>query len=414
MELRHYLKNYNIFPSVPPSTDAHHLYTQQISTRVFIILLTVSLAILLLYSSLVTVTKAIEVPAPSFEQYSDLYSAHSQTLTCPCTKISINYDKFLHVNYTFHQVCNSVFVTQPWITYIVMSSVGPLFSDDFRATGGSTFQAVRMFCELTSRTISQNLDQFYSNQYVGESVTSEEVFENQAKVLIAQFKASTTNSFLLSLSTVRDMTQANSLLSGLFTNYLLETGNTSGHLWSFSTKYPNCTCRSSATCIGRSLISNYPDGQILFRMPDFYTGCFVIEALLQSTLQCFYDQSCIDELQTYLSTSSSINVIALDASASSVYSPMSAVEEIVTKLMIEEWNPSWKYDRYYHECQPTKCSFRITTRNDAIYIVTTVIGMVGGLITILKLVVPKGVKFIAYCAAKCRTRAVVEIAVIRM
>jgi hypothetical protein len=52
----------------------------------------------------------------------------------------------------------------------------------------------------------------------------------------------------------------------------------------------------------------------LFEIPGFYTGCYIVESLLQSTLECFYDPQCIDKLQTYISVSSSINVTVLDAS----------------------------------------------------------------------------------------------------
>jgi hypothetical protein len=52
------------------------------------------------------------------------------------------------------------------------------------------------------------------------------------------------------------------------------------------------------------------------------------------------------------------------------------------------------YESYYNECQPTQCTYRIETRNDLIYIVTTLFGIVGGLITVLKLVVPRLVKLV--------------------
>jgi hypothetical protein len=52
------------------------------------------------------------------------------------------------------------------------------------------------------------------------------------------------------------------------------------------------------------------------------------------------------------------------------------------------------YDNYYNACQPAQCIYTHQTKNDIIYIVTTLVGLVGGLITVLKLVVPRLVKLV--------------------
>jgi hypothetical protein len=62
--------------------------------------------------------------------------------------------------------------------------------------------------------------------------------------------------------------------------------------------------------------------------------------------------------------------------------------------MVEEWNLLIMYEQYYNECQPTECSYTHQTKNTVIYIVTTLVGLVGGLITVLKLIVPIFVKLI--------------------
>jgi hypothetical protein len=117
-ELQQYLRNLNFFPSVPPSTDEYELQTQRISTRLFIIILSASLTILLLYTSLDKVTKMISVEEPTLTNYSQLYSTYSTALTCPCSKISVDYGKILDVNYTLHQVCSSIFVHRTWLKYL--------------------------------------------------------------------------------------------------------------------------------------------------------------------------------------------------------------------------------------------------------------------------------------------------------
>src|SRR5690349_13032097 len=92
----------------------------------------------------------------------------------------------------------------------------------------------------------------------------------------------------------------------------------------------------SSACIVQSSIYQYPNKTSLFNVSGFYTGCYVIEALLQSTLECFYNQQCIDELKTHLSLTSTLNLTALDSSLRNNYSKNSTIKDLVGNLMIEQ------------------------------------------------------------------------------
>jgi hypothetical protein len=89
-----------------------------------------------------------------------------------------------------------------------------------------------------------------------------------------------------------------------------------------------------------------------------------------------------------------MNMTALDSSLPSNYSTNSTIRNLIDNLMIERWNASPIYERYYNECQPTHCTHTVETRNDVLYIVTTLFAIAGGLITVLKFVVPRLVKLI--------------------
>ena len=60
---------------------------------------------------------------------------------------------------------------------------------------------------------------------------------------------------------------------------------------------------------------------------------------------------------------------------------------MINRLMVEAWNWSAVYENYYNRCQPVMCTYTVITRNDAIYIVTTMFGLIGGLMNILKIVI---------------------------
>ena len=220
-KLKHSCLTLNLFPSIPPSTDDSELRRQRISTRLFIFLLILSLSVLIVYTSVITITETVHVNTPSLSHYSQLYSEFSQTLTCPCSKISVSNEKFLHINYTLHQVCNSTFVSENWILYFAYASIARyVFSGDYRSASILAFQTLSAFCQLVNETIATSLIRFYSNQYVSATVTPLQLFKTQTQTLIDEFISSTANSFTSSLRMIRGTTQGNGLQSAFQTNYI--------------------------------------------------------------------------------------------------------------------------------------------------------------------------------------------------
>ena len=395
---------------MPPSTNEHQLRNEIISTRLFMVLFIISLVILLLYNSIITITKAVTVISPSFTDYAQLNSTYSQTLTCPCTKISIDYKKILYVNYTFHQVCTSIFVDEKRINYVFNNIRSDTFDyHDFRVASVYAFQVLSGFCELVNETISNSLNQFYSSQYVSASVTPFDLFQSQTKALIEHFRSSTINTLLSSLLLIRKTTQSNALQTGQLSNIKIQFTPNLLLVSLVPLSYSGCSCIASAVCLEQSSIYGYFNSTRFFLIPGFYDGCYVVEALLRSTLECFYDQACINTIQSYMSMSPTLSITALNSSLPSNYSVNSTINELLGKLMIEEWNPSILHNKYYEECRPAQCTYTYTTRNDVICIITTLIGLVGGLVTVLKLFVALLVKLFAYCTRKRRPTVVPEI-----
>ena len=381
----------NLFATIPPAADAR---AQRISTRLFICTLALSFVVLLLYTSTVRVVKTGTIYTPDLAHYNQLYQEHPQTLTCPCAKISMSYGTFLRINHSLHQVCNSIYVTDDFISQIAMitresiniteSGTGP---DDFRITAVSTFQAMRSLCLLAEDFISVNLEQFYSNKYISIVATSSGLFQTESEALVQQFISSTTKTFLVSLRLVRNTSQANALLSALFTNYRMFAWVSNTRLSIDLRTYDNgCDCRASGVCLAESAL--YLNGSARWTLPGFYRGCFVLESLLKSSLSCFFDQSCLDLVQLFLQLDAKKSITALDPALTNWYSPTTTIGDIVDQLMVERWNWLAIHAAYYAACQPKECTYTSIDRNDAIYIATTVFGLIGGLVTALKLLVP--------------------------
>jgi hypothetical protein len=385
----HQLRDFNLFPSIPPSNNQQDLRAQRLSTRIFIVSLSLSLTILLIYTSAVDVTKTVTVQAPDFNRYQQLYQQHQQALVCPCKQISINYNTFLNITYSLHQVCSSYYVTDEWISiFIENPNFQYLAAKDFLLTGTQTFQALKALCSLVEQTISISLVQFYATGYVSAVVIPTDLFRSQFETFIQQFISSTTNSFLSSLSLIRDTTQANALLSGYQKNYVFRRNSRTIYFVATSVTYDaGCTCALSPVCTTQSVI--YGPDYLTAEWPvsGFYTGCFAMESLRRSNLGCLYDHICLDQLKSLMQFSTPIIGTTLNSSVSSRFLPNTTVELILNRLMIEEWNWSISYENYYGLCQPSRCSYTHTTKNDVIYIVTTLLSLIGGLVTGLKLIV---------------------------
>ena len=390
-----HIRDLNFFPSVPPTNDRHQFTNQLVSTRFFIVIFLLIIAILLSFLSSVTIDKILIVKQPTLQQYQQLYDQHSQTITCPCTRISVEHSIFLHINYTLHQACSSEFVTTAWFNYLERASreYSGSWSKNFRITSIFTFRALGSLCAAANDTLSNSLIRFFGEKYVTVTLTPSSLLESQLQSFVDQFRMSTINDFSLSLRVVRGSIQINALFSSLATNFYIwydydrSTPRLTGKI------YGNCSCVFDSFCREPSGIYNGMNINPIYTVPGMYIGCFLVESLLQSTLECFYSDSCFNQLTGYISTTTLSNATILNATASSRYLPTTNVSDIVNQLMLETWNWTMMYDKYYAECEPYECRYTIKTRNDIIYIVTTLIGLIGGLVAALKIVVPQLVSF---------------------
>ena len=387
------LTRLNTFESIPPSTDPRIVRNEKISTWLFILLLIVSISILLFYNSFVPIEKTFTVKQPTYSQYSNLVSKYSNNLVCTCKTLSVTYEKFLQVNYTLHGICNSFLVSEHWIQYLsTFYYRGALHRNDFRAISSFAFQALRSFCEIADETIQNSLKSFYASQYMSAHLTTLDLFRQQNDAHIQHFISTTIQTFLSSLKLIRQTTQINALYVGIQTNYDL-------YIWDglepsfYSVQYSGCSCGRTALCFSKAVIYNTNRNLVVFTVPGFYSGCYTIEALLVSTFECFYDEQCFTNLTFNINSTLTLNATILNQSLSTKFKTNSTVGEMINELMVEQWKSNITFIKYYDECEPSQCTYSTKTNNDAIYIVTAVFGLLGGLVTILRIVVPRMINY---------------------
>jgi hypothetical protein len=212
-----------------------------------------------------------------------------------------------------------------------------------------------------------------------------------------QFRSSIPQTFMRKLDFIRQMAQGNGLVSSISSNwYILPFDVDDGNLALFAPRSfgdNNCSCGIKSTCVSSAAIDDWI-------VPGFLVGCYPLESLFQSTLECLYNITCINGLKNP-NQSSNMNINPLNSTLSS---PNVTVQSLMNDLMLDRWEPNITYEDYYAICAPLSCTYIITEQANPIYIITTIIGLYGGLNVALKFIVPVLVKIGRYLIKCCRHR----------
>jgi hypothetical protein len=409
--LKAYIFNLNLFKSTDATNDDEHQNRSNVlATRIYLVVLILALIGLALGLGLTLQTRKIETPHPSKEEVKAL----PIDAQCPCSRLSISYGEFITLEASFHQVCSSDFVSDRWIEAIFsVSNWNNSYPADFRTSGSAQFQVLASLCRLSEKNVRDSLISFYATSLVGSQVLSETLLKSTVQASIKQFQSTMYNAFQSQLQLVSKMTFGNQLISGLQTSivptyvYSEFIGHSFESHWPISYKSENesyCYCTKDYNCRKSSGIYNtfeftidfvmFSDLEVipLVEIPGFFVGCMPLNSLLQSTLECFYNQTCLNKILPLISTNKNFTAMAL--LEQSRFKPNSTVQAIINRTMVEQWTENISYDKYFAQCAPISCIYSKVERRDSMFVLTEVIGLLGGLVSVLTFIIPAAVRFI--------------------
>jgi hypothetical protein len=408
--LKNRIQTLNLFEEIE-EIEEEDLKNQRISSWIFLILLVLSIFAILIYASLASVTKTIVIQQPTITVYRDLQTKYPNTLVCPCQQVLNAYSTFVTSFIPkFNQICSSDFVSDQWLNHVnyrLLTQMEYHYLFDFRHSAYSFFQMLRTLCTLVSQTINDQLIQFYSTTLLTETLLSQETFIATTFAAKDEFLNTTASSFQTSLNSLRTIIRADTIVNRLGTSFLLSTAMLKRGAIDYASMmyYPpdGCSCKVSFNCntttgIFSVVPKRYPSythpdypympvnsyfrTHLLFHVPGINVGCFILDAVLQSNLSCLYNTSCLSQLNTYLNSSSlKFNATALEVSNSSI----PTVNDLVEQLMVDEWSFNASYDSYFAQCNPSACTYAYAKQFDILFIITTVMSIIGGVVTILML-----------------------------
>ena len=368
-----------------------------LSTKLYFIALTASLAVFALFILLSTQAKTITVHNPTQSQFEHLKNLVVDSLQCPCSQIAIKYQNFIAFDPKYHQLCSSVFVSGLWHNndfWLTSSDI----SQDFRAIIPYFVALLSQFCRTANEIIGNSSSQFLATTYITSQVIANDSFNHQVNSSIELFQKTTQESYKQTLNLVRSVIFVNQLISAKRSNVGFCTFNSSEQVEVHSCirSYDNCSCGTDSAC--KKQLSFYPPNGTEDYLLGMYLGCYFADSLLSSTMECFFDQLCIDKIKSYMDPSydlydalQPLNTIT----EPSQYDSSTRIETLVNNLFIEAWNPSYSYEKYYGHCQPLYCSYTVEKKSDILFVITRLTGLYGGLSTILKYLIPCIVIFIA-------------------
>lgn len=418
--LKQYLINLNIFED---NCIDHESITRQIlATRIFLILLVASIGILFVYTSISLRTITETVKEPNLITFQNLEKHYPDTLRCPCRQATILYGQFMKIKPSFHQVCSSDFISQRWIHFTADIDRETLWPMDVRNSLSNIWQMIATLCETGNNFINDALREFNNSLFITDTTVSEAYLELQAQSALENARQTMVDRFRRDVILIQNFLQVNGFVTGLQTNFkaytftLSDYSPSSFYFEPSSYELPGgayCSCTSDQSCsVAAGLYLFQPLDYLRTYNLDYITpnitfpglkfDCLPSLITFNSSLECFYDQTCVDTLLEYYPKQ--INVSILNKSMNSRFLPTMVLGEIVDEIFIERIINSTLFDSYYEQCSPISCTYAYHSRFQVSYVLAILVGLIGGLNVILKFVTLRSLSIVMYLKHKFKNR----------
>ncbi|UJR10950.1 hypothetical protein I4U23_015135 [Adineta vaga] len=409
------VRMFNLFPP-DDENDLEEERVGIISTRLYIFFLLFGLLILGFATSLVQRRQTYTVTSPRLSEYEELRFLHSSTLVCTCSRFSMSYGRIMSISPRYHPICSSKFITKTWLSYFELFEVNLnstfFIARDFRISGQSFFNIIRDLCHTAKGTVEHAIRSFQSRRLVTVNVLSYKRFQDQTKQRLKQFEEETKAYYVNLPELLRSSFHINHLITNALTSAAFSTifdNQTSKWMPSFYSQdihNSSCSCAISSQCVRPQGFYLQDDSDNLHPkviIPGLYHGCYTIDSILLSNLECLFNKICFqllldmyhyDAADLLQPLDNQIRQIQPLENVNSRFSPNTPIETLVSQLFIEDWGTTRNFTAYYERCIPKECTYSLTGRFDRTYMIATMLGFYGGLGAILDIILPHIVRFI--------------------
>ena len=290
--LKKFLLKLNLYKNYLSTEQS--VFEERLSTRIFLCSLLCFILIIGTVTGLMVRTVNRSEESPSVRRFEYLIKTYPKTVYCPCSKVGVSYETFVSVEAKFHQVCSSGFVNRWWIeeNFAQRSSFSSK-SDDFRWTVSFFWQTIADLCRISREVWHEAIFNFNTSFILSPEALAEEVLRSEVSSELRTHVESSETRFIQYLLTIRRMIAGNHYVSAVTTNFYYVNSAAddtilSHNLHMLPKEMNGCSCLRITGC-PRPAIINDNETKIIAGM---ITDCYVVDATLSSTLECYYNESC--------------------------------------------------------------------------------------------------------------------------
>jgi hypothetical protein len=191
-------------------------YSEQIRrTRLYFLLVFISVLIVFTYSSLSIVKHDVTLDNFSINDFERLEKLYPNTINVPCSEISISYNKFLNFSPISHQVCSSSFIGNKWILSLFFSNASSHNILDFRTFGFAQYRSLRLLCRIARQTFKDTHRSFNFTHLINHQTFSRVRFNEISSVLLNNLQRNILTDEKQTQNVISMITAQNQLISGL-------------------------------------------------------------------------------------------------------------------------------------------------------------------------------------------------------
>jgi hypothetical protein len=301
-------------------------------------------------------------------------------------------------------MCSSPFVSDQWrmnVTRNLVSDLSIYSTRDYRRFLSAHLQFLSGLCDLSIQSMTDSVEQFLASFFVTAQLLPQGVFYERINLLIDQSKSNAPVTFTRLLSILRTTNHGNAIISAYGTNYqyIDPLYNVSDpQVQTQTVSYDDgCSCALNANCTTQAGFVTSNSTEIL-PIKGLKIGCTPSESFLASTLECFYDISCINLIQQQMGIIDKMDTsdIPLSLSVNTSRFPINTtIIDLIQNLFIENWSTTINYSAYFGQCAPTLCSYTYIQKLNSLYTVTVLLGLCGGLTLALQWICPNVIYLLA-------------------
>ena len=390
--------NLNIFPPHYYGSHIDQMSAKRLgrhTTRLYFTLLILSFTILTIYTIVQKQIITKDFNQPTFDEYNQLIQIYGEQLTCICSSIASTYDHFVLMEPIFHPICSSSFVSNELIEDLRMSLSSNLSiyeERDYRRIISTHIQYLQGLCQISIDTINNTKEQFLTTLFLTKQLLSNNEFNQSMNSSIEHVLLTASNTLTSIFLLIRDINFGNAIISTYKTNYkYYYPVLTVADAHNFQTKAviydDNCSCALHSNCTSQAYIFGLNSVDRI-EMTGLKIGCLPSESFLSSTLECFYNVSCIDIIRSFVNLTYPLEPL------SSTPSSNRSINELIQNLFIDRWLTTFDYSSYFHRCLPLSCSHSYVQKFSIIYIISFLLGLQGGLTIVLKWICPRIIEYL--------------------